>query len=131
MIRYLCIYNDRLKKVLQNALDRLPEENTDNIEYNLFTTAPLDVEGAIRKIDNTQHGFSTDAVKIFIAEDIEKEIKNTLEALDMVSYEKLGWINQKTIWNMSLQKIMELCVMFCQHLLFNYITSMLERVCLI
>lgn len=82
-------YNDRLKKVLQNALDRLPEENTDNIEYNLFTTAPLDVEGAIRKIDNTQHGFSTDAVKIFIAEDIEKEIKNTLEALDMVSYEKI------------------------------------------
>lgn len=82
-------YNDRLKKVLQNALDRLPEENTDNIEYNLFTTAPLDVEGAIRKIDNTQHGFSTDAVRIFIAEDIEKEIKNTLEALDMVSYEKI------------------------------------------
>lgn len=82
-------YNDRLKKVLQNALDRLPEENTDNIEYNFFTTAPLDVDGAIRKIDNTQHGFSTDAVKIFITEDIEKEIKNTLEALDMVSYEKI------------------------------------------
>lgn len=82
-------YNDRLKKVLQNALDRLPEENTDNIEYNLYTTAPLDVEGAIRKIDNTQHGFSTDAVRIFIAEDIEKEIKNTLEALDMVPYEKI------------------------------------------
>lgn len=82
-------YNDRLKKVLQNALDRLPDENTDNIEYNLFTTAPIDVEGAIRKIDNTQHSFSSDAVKIFTSDDVEKEIKNALEALDMVSYEKI------------------------------------------
>jgi hypothetical protein len=82
-------YNDKLKRVMQNALDRLPDENTDNIEYNLFTTAPIDVDGAVRKIDNTQHLFSTDAVKIFTGEDLEKEIKNALEALDMVSYEKI------------------------------------------
>lgn len=90
-------YNERLKKVLQNALDRLPDENTDNIEYNLFTTAPIDVEGAVRKIDNTQHGFSSEAVKIFTVDDIEKEIKNSLEALDMVSYEKIKLDKPKNV----------------------------------
>lgn len=90
-------YNERLKKVLQNVLDRLPDENTDNVEYNLFTTAPIDVEGAVRKIDNTQHGFSSDAVKIFTVDDVEKEIKNTLEALDMVSYEKIKLDRPKNV----------------------------------
>ena len=90
-------YNDRLKRVLQNALDRLPDENTDNIEYHLFTTAPIDTEGAMRKIDNTQHGFSSEAVRIFTGGDIEKEIKNTLEALDMVSYEKIQLDRPKNV----------------------------------
>ena len=36
-------YNERLKKALQNAMDRLPDESADNIEYNIFTTAPLDI----------------------------------------------------------------------------------------
>lgn len=90
-------YNDRLKKVLQNALDRLPDENIDNIEYNLFTTAPIDIEGAMRKIENTQHGFSSEAVKIFTVDDIEKEIKNALEALDMVLYEKIKLDKPKNI----------------------------------
>lgn len=90
-------YNEKLKKALQNALDRLPDDSMDNIEYNLFTTASIDVEGAIRKIDNTQHAFSTDSVKIFTTDDIEKEIKNTLEALDMVSYEKIKLDRPKNI----------------------------------
>ena len=82
-------YNERLRKALQNALDRLPEENSDNIEYNIFTTAPVDINGAVSKINNTQHGFSAESVKIFIESDIEKEIKNVLESLDMVQYEKI------------------------------------------
>lgn len=90
-------YNEKLKKALQNALDRLPDDSTDNIEYNLFTTAPIDVEGAIRKIDNTQHGFSSDVVKIFTTDDIEKEIRNTLEALDTVCYEKIKLDRPKNI----------------------------------
>ncbi len=42
-------YNERLKKVLQNALDRLPDENIDNIEYNLFTTAQINIAAAVKK----------------------------------------------------------------------------------
>lgn len=82
-------YNDRLKRVLQNALDRLPDENTDNIEYNLFTSAPVDVEGAMKKIANTQHKFSADAIRTFADEDVKKEIETSLESLKVVKYEKI------------------------------------------
>ena len=34
-------YNEKLKKALQNALDRLPDDNSDNIEYVVFSTANI------------------------------------------------------------------------------------------
>lgn len=82
-------YNDRLKKALQNALDRLPDENADNIEYNIFTSAPLDVNGAMKKINNTQHEFPSDAVTIYTVDQIEKEIQKAQAQLPIVKYEKI------------------------------------------
>ena len=82
-------YNERLKKALQNALDRLPDENIDNIEYYIFTTAPLDINGAMNKINNTQHDFPSDAVTIYTAEQIEKEIQKAQAQLPTVKYEKI------------------------------------------
>ena len=82
-------YNERLKKALQNALDRLPDEGADNIEYNIFTTAPLDINGAIRKINNTQHDFSSDAISIYSIDLIEKEIQKSIVDLPTVKREKI------------------------------------------
>lgn len=82
-------YNDKLKKILQNAIDRLPEENTDNIEYNLYTTAAVNTVGAMNKINNTQHSFPADAIKIFEGSAIEKEIMNALETIETVPREKI------------------------------------------
>ena len=82
-------YNDRLKKALQNALDRLPDENADNIEYNVFTTAPLDINGAMKKINNTQHEFPSEAVTIYITDQIEKEIQKAQAQIPTVKYEKI------------------------------------------
>ena len=82
-------YNERTRKALQNALDRLPDENADNIEYHIFTTAPLDVAGAMKKISNTQHDFPTEAVTIYDSDSIEKEIQKTLAQLPTVKYEKI------------------------------------------
>ncbi len=82
-------YNDRLKKALQNALDRLPDESIDNIEYNIFTTAPLDINGAMQKINNTQHEFPSDAVTIYTKDQIEKEIQKAQTQLPTVKYEKI------------------------------------------
>ena len=81
-------YNDKLKRALQNAIDRLPEESPDNIEYVLFTTAPVNIEGAMKKIANTEHEFSTDAVVIFVSDDIDKYIQRAQETLQTVKNEK-------------------------------------------
>ena len=82
-------YNERIKKALQNALDRLPEDSPDNIEYVMFTTAPVNIDAAMRKIANTEHEFSSDAVAIFIADDIDKYIQRAQETLQTVKYEKI------------------------------------------
>ena len=83
------IYNERLKKTLQNALDRLPEDNADNIEYNIFTSASLDVDGAMKKINNTTHDFPSDAVTIYTVDQIDKEIQKVQTQLPTVKYEKI------------------------------------------
>lgn len=82
-------YNEKLRKALQNALDRLPDDNPDNIEYNLFTTAPIDISALIRKINNTPSSFPIDAVTIFTIDEIEKEIQKAQEQLPTVKRESI------------------------------------------
>ncbi len=82
-------YNSRLKKTLQNAMDRLPEEGVDNIEYRLYTIAPLDISTALKKINNATHSFASDTVSLFNIDDIESEINSKLEKINVVAYEKI------------------------------------------
>lgn len=82
------MYNDSLKLALQNAQDRLPEDNNDNYEYHIFTTAPVDINMAMKKLENTSHEFPTEAVFIYTADDIEKTMLRCLESLSMVEFEK-------------------------------------------
>lgn len=82
-------YNDRLKKALQNALDRLPDDYAENIEYVIFTTSPIDVNGVKKKIENTQHSFSIDTVSVYTLDDIERTIQRNQETLSTVSSEKI------------------------------------------
>ena len=44
-------YNQKLKSVLQNALDRLTEENVGNVEYWIFTTSHFDENKLYNKIE--------------------------------------------------------------------------------
>lgn len=83
------MYNDTLKLALQNAKDRLPEDNNDNYEYRIYTTAPVDINGAFKKIENTAHEFPTESVGIFTEDDIEKTMQRCLEALTTVEFEKV------------------------------------------
>ncbi len=84
------IYSDKLKAALQNGIDRLPDDNPDNIEYHLYTTAPIDIENAKNKINNTSHEFSSDMVSIFIENDIEKYIQDALETIPTVNEAKIS-----------------------------------------
>ena len=82
-------YNEKLKKALQNALDRLPDDNSDNIEYVVFSTAPIDINSAKKKIENTNHDFSIDTISIYQLDDIERAIQRVQENLSTVVYEKV------------------------------------------
>ena len=82
-------YNDRLKKALQNAMDRLPDDGQGTIVYNLYTTANIDVDSAIKKLNNTSHLFPIDIVSIFQESDIANKIQDNQERLDIVDYEKI------------------------------------------
>lgn len=92
-------YNSRLKKALQNAMDRLPEEGVDNIEYRLYTIAPLDINTALKKISNTTHSFATDTVSLYNIDDIEREINNRLEKINVVEEEKIKIDRAKHVLN--------------------------------
>ena len=83
------MYNETLKVALQNAIDRLPEENPDNFEYNIFTTAPIDVSQALKKIENSNPDFPVDLVVIFTEDDIDKAIQKVQETLDTVAEDKI------------------------------------------
>lgn len=83
------IYNENLRQALQNAKDRLPEDNDDNYEYYIFTTAPIDINTATKKMENTSHDFPTEAVSIYTKDEIEKAIQQKLESLSTVDFEKI------------------------------------------
>lgn len=61
-------YNDRLKKALQNALDRLPDDAQDNVVFHLYTSADVDVDSALKKLNLDMHNHSI----CFQAKDKEK-----------------------------------------------------------
>lgn len=82
-------YNDHLKKALQNALDRLPDENSFNVEMNIYTTALVDTMAAFKKINNSDHEYSSEIVKIYTEDEIEKSINNVLEKLETVQEAKI------------------------------------------
>jgi len=83
-------YNDRVKFILQNFLDCLPDENTGNIEYTLFTSADIDKQNVIKYLEKTTHNFSTDSITIYNFHDIEEKILENQQTLDMVCNDKIS-----------------------------------------
>ena len=79
-------YNNRVKVQLQNALDRLSEEDTGNVEYHIYTTASVDIASIITKIDNQHSAYSSDMVNIYQKKDIEERINETMIRSDLVQY---------------------------------------------
>ena len=78
-------YNEKVKRELQNALDRLPENDSGNVEYAIFTTAQINTLGILEKIDNGEYIYSKDMVSIYHIDDISEKIQRSWENLDTVS----------------------------------------------
>ena len=80
-------YNDRIKQHLQNMLDRL--DSLDNVEYHLFTTAPIDPDAALLKLEKSAPDFPTQSVVIYNGDAIEKAIIKDQEDLNTVKEDKI------------------------------------------
>ena len=68
-------FNHRVKRVLQEALDRLPEEEAGNVEYILFTSAEINEEELFKKIEKGEYPFSRDNITIHDRKSISSKIK--------------------------------------------------------
>ena len=82
-------YNNKIKRELQNALDRLPEGNEGNIEYTIFSIASIDSGSLARKIDNEHNVYSKEMVTVYGVDDIEKKLKEMVEQTSTVSEFKI------------------------------------------
>ena len=78
-------YNTKIKRELQNALDRLPDSESGNVEYAIFTTAVLNNQSLFDKIENGEYSYSKDMVTVYDFDDISEKIQRSWENLDTVS----------------------------------------------
>lgn len=98
-------YNQRLKNILQNALDRLTEENVGNVEYWIFTTSSFNENEIDNKIEKEHNLYSKEMVSIFGLEDISSKIKETIEKNNTVSEFKLRLDKANNVLNYTSDKI--------------------------
>ena len=83
-------YNNSLKQALQDAIDRLPEDNSGNVEYRLFTIANLDTDTIKRKIENLSPKYPLVCAIIDSIIDIEQQIQKVNGSLSTVEEAKIN-----------------------------------------
>lgn len=98
-------YNQKLKNILQNALDRLTEENVGNVEYWIFTTSSFNENEVDNKIEKEYNLYSKEMVSVFGLEDILSKIRETIEKNNTVSEFKLQLDKANNVLNYTSDKI--------------------------
>jgi len=78
-------FNSKIKRELQNALDRLPEEDIGNVEFLLFTTADVNVDSVLTAIERGEYEYSKDMITIYQASDIAEKIQSAWEGIETIS----------------------------------------------
>lgn len=79
------MYNSVLKYTLQNAIDRLPEDNSGNVEYRLFTTANINTDEVKSKIEKLSPKYPLESIVINTYNDIDEQIQKTQGEIPTVS----------------------------------------------
>lgn len=83
-------YNENVKRTLQNFLDRLPDDEQDNIEIAFFTSANInDIEDTLKRLANDIPDLAKFSVSVYACEDIEKKIQEKLSEIITVPSAKL------------------------------------------
>ena len=82
-------YNKKLKTNLQNALDRLPDENAGNVEYCIFTTSDINHNDVTNKLHAENNLYSKDMVSVYGVSEINSQIKELIEKAKTVNEYKI------------------------------------------
>ena len=83
-------YNETLKRILQNAMDRLPDDDQDNIQIILFTTANIEnAEEIIKKTCNNIPDLDRFTASICSENDIARQIQEIHSAIATVESAKI------------------------------------------
>lgn len=83
-------YNQKLKKNLQNAIDRLPDDNSGNVEYCIYTISSFNEQELDKKIQSEKNIYSKDMVSIYDNDSIYVQIKAMVEQTQVVKEYKLA-----------------------------------------
>lgn len=83
-------YNYKLKKVLQNALDRLPDESAGNVEYWIFTTSKFNKKDVEIKLSNEHNLYSKDMVLVYDVDEIVSQIRDVIQTIQTVKEFKVS-----------------------------------------
>ena len=90
-------YNSNVKKQLQNALDRLPDNNSGNIEYCIYTISSFNEKALDNKLQSEQNTYSKDMVSVYGVNDINDQIKDMIGKVKTVSEFKLSLDKPKNV----------------------------------
>lgn len=83
-------YNQLIRNQLQNALDRLPEENAGNIEYCIFVASQVNSESVHKKIDSQHNSYSMDMISLYQEEDIIERVNEALQKIKLVEHQSVN-----------------------------------------
>lgn len=109
-------YNSNLQRELQNALDSLPDSQSTNVEYIIFTNSDLDVEKVMRKIERSENpSLTRESVTIYKYCDIESKIITELEEIPTVSEAKIKIDRAKNMLTYRTDKVWGIMVNVSSH----------------
>ena len=81
------IYNEKLRAELQNALDRLPDGDEGNVEYNIYTISDYDETSIMNKIEAEHNTYSKEMVNVYSKDEFITKIKEKVEKLNTIEEE--------------------------------------------
>ena len=78
-------FSDHMREVLSNGLDRLSSDGPTSIEYRICTTAHINAEQLLDKLDSSEREIKSDVVSLYSEEELIREIERDWESTQTVS----------------------------------------------
>ena len=68
-------YNEKVRFLMQESLDRLSDDNANNVEYHIYTKSLVSKDGLFKKFDREIDEHIRDLIKVFDGDQISDQIE--------------------------------------------------------